>query len=130
MFSDPRGPIEAFTWGSFRIKGEEHAGRGAFRKGVGKDIRLVGDQVSAWKERKGHLLEKDMISGVLGEDLEVLVLGLGVHTALECPEEIVHYIQREGISEVILESTPDACGLYNDLYHQGKKVALLAHGTC
>jgi hypothetical protein len=130
MFTDRRGPIEEFTWGSFRIQGKLHAGKGAFKKGVGKDIRLVGEQVSAWKERKGHLLEKDMITGVLGEGVEVLILGLGVHEALECPEYVATYIQQAGIPQVIKESTPNACRLYNDLYHQGKKIALLAHGTC
>jgi hypothetical protein len=130
MFEDPRGPIEEFSWGRFVIKGTVHAGKGVLRKGVGKDIRLIGGQVSRWRERKGHMLEPAMLTGIWEEDLEVLVLGLGVREALQCPESVQAYLRENGIEEIILEATPGACATYNELYHQGKKVALLAHGTC
>jgi len=30
----------------------------------------------------------------------------------------------------VKEKTPEACRKYNEFYHAGEKVILLAHGTC
>jgi hypothetical protein len=127
---DDKGPIERFSWGSFVVWGERHAESDEGHIGAGKDIRIVGDTVSRWKERKGHLLKKKMISGVYDHEVEVLVLGLGVHGCVECPDKVVDDIKAHGIRKVVLEKTPDACRTFNALYRKGKRVALLAHGTC
>jgi len=127
MFDDPHGPIEHFSWGKFVVCGAEHSSGG---KGVGNDIRLIGQEVTEWQERKGHQLTASMITGVHKQGIEVLVIGTGVNGALECPEEVKHKIEAKGIKRVILARTPEACALYNSLYRQGTKVALLAHGTC
>jgi hypothetical protein len=126
VFDDPRGPIEHFSWGTFVIGGEEHS-TGA---GVGKDIRLVAEDVSPWRERKGHKLKKSMITNVYDRDVDVLIIGIGVHGAIKCPDKVTKAIREHGISELILQPTPQACATYNELFHQGRKVALLAHGTC
>jgi hypothetical protein len=126
MFEDPRGPIEHFSWGTFVIGGAEHS----TTTGVGKDIRLVGQRVSPWPERKGHRLKKSMITGVYDRDVDILIIGIGVHGAIKCPDKVKKAIREHGISELILQPTPQACATYNELFHQGKKVALLAHGTC
>ena len=130
MFEDERGPIERFSWGLFVIGGEEHGESEAGKVGVGKDVRLIGTEVSRWKQRKGHRLTEEMITGVFGRDLDVLVIGTGVHGALECPRKVREAILAQGFSEVILEPTPKACAVYSKLYREGKRVALLAHGTC
>ncbi|MFI5342179.1 MAG: MTH938/NDUFAF3 family protein, partial [Candidatus Methylomirabilales bacterium] len=98
--------------------------------GVGKDIRVIGGEVTAWKERKGHALTPAMITGVYDAGLEVLVIGLGVQGALACPEDVTRSIRDQGIACVELRRTPEACRLYNTLLRAGKRVALLAHGTC
>jgi hypothetical protein len=49
---------------------------------------------------------------------------------LVCPKEVKKEIKARGIGKLILACTPEACALYNELFHQGKSVALLAHGTC
>lgn len=126
MFEDPRGPIEHFSWGRFVIGGEEHSKTA----GVGKDIRLVGEEVSAWRERKGHNLKPSMITGVYDREVDVLVVGIGVHRAIKCPERVSEAVREHGISELIVEPTPEACGTYNRLFREGRWVALLAHGTC
>ena len=97
---------------------------------MGKDIRLVGGVVSRWKERKGHRLKKEMITGVYDHGVEALIIGLGVHSALECPRQVQEAILEQGISQLILEPTPEACRRYNEMVREGKRVALLAHGTC
>jgi hypothetical protein len=126
-FSDPEGPIEEFTWGRFVVLKQVHSDQG---EGVGKDIRLVGSTISEWKERKGHSLTSRMITGVLDQDIDILILGIGVDSMIEVPEDTRQYIHDHGISRLILLPTPKACKKYNELYREGRNVALLAHGTC
>jgi hypothetical protein len=130
MFDDPLGPIEHFSWGEFIILGKKHSSSPVEKTGAGKDIRMVGDQVSRWKERKGHELSIDMVTGVLDKDLDALVLGIGVNGAIQCSKEVIKAIKKSGVEKVFVLQTPDACKKYNELYRQGKRVALLAHGTC
>lgn len=126
MFEDRGGPIERFDWGVFTVNGRRHGGG----EGVGRDIRLIGDEISEWKERKGHVLTPDMIAGVFEHQPETLIIGCGVYGALECPDDVLADIRAHGIDDVRVLRTPDACKEYNALYHSGRRVALLAHGTC
>jgi hypothetical protein len=71
-----------------------------------------------------------MITGVYDQDIEVLIIGIGVEGFVECPDDVKKSIKKNGIKELLLEKTPKACKTYNELYHKGKRVALLAHGTC
>ena len=75
MFEDQKGPIQRFEWGQYTIGGAVH-GKGGY--GVGKDIRLIGTEVSGWAERNGHKLTAEMITGVYGQGIEVLFIGCGV----------------------------------------------------
>ncbi len=125
------GPIQEVSWGRFVINGVEHYKTADGRiVGAGKDIRLIGDEVSSWSERKGHRLEKHMVTGIFDKDIEILVIGNGFYGALTVPQRIIDYIKSRGIKEVIVRRTPEACEIYNQLYARGAKVALLAHGTC
>ncbi|NLI79885.1 MAG: hypothetical protein GX442_25995 [Candidatus Riflebacteria bacterium] len=129
MFTDPAGPIESFTWARFVIAGQVHGGPPP-GTGAGKDIRLVGTEVTAWTDRVGHRLDIAMITGVFDRGLEALILGLGANRAIDCPPEVVAEIRRRGIPQVELADTVAACRRYNELFRQGRKVGLLAHGTC
>lgn len=130
LFEDPRGPIERFTWGLFVVRGVEHGETESGRVGAGKDIRIVGDCVSRWRERKGHRLKKSMITGVYDEDIETLVIGTGVEGAVEVPEKVSEAARGHGICQIVVARTPEACRRFNELARAGKRVALLAHGTC
>jgi len=130
LFEDPAGPIERFSWGRFVVCGETHFKGSEGRVGAGKDIRLVGGTVTPWKERKGHRLKRSMITGVYDQGLEALIVGSGVHGLLETPEKVRKDVSGHGIAELIVVPTPDACGAYNRLHRLGKRVGLLAHGTC
>jgi hypothetical protein len=130
MFDDAQGPIEHFSWGRYVICGEEHGKIQGAKVGRGKDIRLIGKKVSKWKERKGHLLSLSMITGVFDQGVEILIIGTGVNGFVECTGEVENSIRKRGIKEVVLKKTPEACRLYNSLYRNKEKVALLAHGTC
>ena len=130
MFYDMDGPIQEFSWGRFIISGKEHSKAYDTKVGVGKDIRLIGTDVSKWAERKGHMLTPDMITEVFDQNIDTLILGLGASGALVCPESVRHYIKQRGIPELVLLNTAEACKKYNEVFRSGKKVALLAHGTC
>ncbi len=130
MFDDPKGPIEHFSWARFVIAGQEHSQSEEERVGKGKDIRLIGREVTRWKERKGHKLTPEMITGVYDQEIEVLVIGIGVDGLIEVPPKVKRAIEERGISTLILKRTPEACRTYNRLFHEGRRVALLAHGTC
>ena len=130
MPRETSGIIEWIAWGSFLVNGALHAKTDAGKIGAGKDIRVIAGEVSAWKERKGHLLTPEMITGVYGQDIEVLVIGIGAHGMIECPADVEAAIHAEGIGELILAPTPEACERYNALVAAGRRAALLAHGTC
>ncbi|HAF48866.1 MAG TPA: hypothetical protein DCL08_06460 [Anaerolineaceae bacterium] len=127
MFKDSEGPIESFDWGCFVINGEMHSAEGA---GVGKDICIIDGIVTPWSARKGHLLKPKMVSSIIGSGIEILVIGNGVNGALKVPEKTSKAISEAGISELIIEKTPEACAAFNRLYREGESVAFLAHGTC
>ncbi len=126
-FTDPSGPIEAFSWGRFVILGKAHSDQGEV---VGKDIRMVGTHVSEWKERKGHTLRPEMITGVFDQTIDCLIIGIGVESAIDVLPETRQYIHDHGIEKLILLPTPEACKKFNALVRERKNVALLAHGTC
>ena len=124
------GPIEHFSWARFVIRGVEHAHTESGVVGAGKDIRIVGDAVSAWEERKGHRLKPDMVTGVYVQGIEVLVIGSGVYGLVEVPPRTRQAIAAGGIARLVVDKTPDACRAYNEFVRAGVRVALLAHGTC
>lgn len=127
MFDDPAGPIEHFEWGRYQISGKIHSEDG---EGAGKDICILEGEVTAWDTRKGHRLKPGMIGMVLGHQVDVLVIGVGVRGRIKVPEKTLDRASKDGIIEVIIKKTPEACAIYNDLIRQGRHAALLAHGTC
>lgn len=130
LFEDPAGPIERLTWGRFLIRGEQHGEASGKRTGKGKDIRITGSKVRRWKGREGHRLKKSMIEDVCNEDIEVLIIGTGIEGGIEVPEKVRNAVAKRGIAELYVERTPEACRRFNELHRAGKRVALLAHGTC
>ena len=114
------GPIESFRWGSYRITGRD----------FGKDVRVVGPVATKWKEREGHCLRPEMITGIDGAEIDILLIGIGAEGRLECPDSVRDAVRSLGIDELRLLRTPEACREYNRLYLSGRRVAMLAHGTC
>lgn len=129
LFRDEKGPIEQYSFGKFIISGREHSDYEK-RIGAGTDIRLIGTAASEWKDRSGHELSPSMITGVFGSGIEILIIGTGANGALKFSPEILDYVKKNDISDVVLLKTPEACKAFNEEFHKGRKVALLAHGTC
>jgi hypothetical protein len=129
---DASGPIERMSWAMFTVKGKRHgwdeaAGR---EVGVGKDIRVRGHKVTAWRERHGHRLSLDMVTGVWDPPVAVLIIGSGVFGRLKVPNKVRKALEARGVKELLVEPTPKACKRYNALLRERDDVALLAHGTC
>jgi len=129
---DPAGPIQRLEWAMFTIRGQRHGWDDEADQvvGVGKDIRIRGDTVSAWKERHGHRLDIKMVTGVWDPAPHTLIVGVGVYSRLKVPKRVARAIQERGVARLIVEPTPQACQTYNALVREGHDVALLAHGTC
>jgi hypothetical protein len=127
MFDDSNGPVEHFEWAAFTIRGQKHSANGV---GVGKDIWLVGESVSAWDARKGHVLTPAMVQCALDQNLDVLVIGTGVNGAIRLKDRTRKAVKEAGIQELIVAKTPEACDTFNRLFREGRRVGLLAHGTC
>jgi len=134
-FQDPRGPVEELDWGKFVIRGEEHSkssARGV--RGVGKNIFVHGSSVLAWPRaddrEERHAPSVKTVTDPLPACLDVLVVGSGIRGRVQLSDECLEALASTGVREVIVRPTPEACRLFNDLYHQGRDVALLAHGTC
>jgi len=130
QYNDPCGPIEHFSWGRFVVEGVEHASTDQGPIGAGKDIRIVGSQVSPWRERHGHKLMPEMVAGVYDQGVQVLVVGNGVHGLIKVSKTARKAIAAHGIAHLVVQRTPEACRTYNALSREGLRVALLAHGTC
>lgn len=130
MSTHEQGPVRWVEWGTFEVRGEIHSKTESGKVGAGKDIRVIADEVTAWKERKGHELTPKMITGVFDKRIEALVIGIGASGAIDCPKRVIDSIRKRGIERVIVERTPEACETYNALRRDGIRVALLAHGTC
>jgi hypothetical protein len=128
-FHDPRGPMEFFQWGLYTIVGEEHTKTPEGLIGAGKDVRLIGPEATAWAERKGHKLTPEMVTGVYDRDIDVLVIGNGINNMVEVPDEVREAVESHGL-ELIVERSQDACLTYNEMMREGRKAALLVHGTC
>lgn len=118
--------IENYIFGEFTIKGTQHSAL----SGVGKDIRLIGDEVSKWSERKNHVLNFEMVTGIFDKGIDTLIIGNGHDGVLQVSVDIVEEIKKKGIPNVIVEKTGEAVKDYNTMFKEGKKVAMLAHGTC
>lgn len=126
MFDDPEGPITHFEWASFTINGQVHN----TEQGVGKDIMLSPAGLTPWKEREGHLLKPKMLKRAVDLHPDVLIVGNGVQGALDVSKKARKYVKEAGIPDLLILKTPDACREYNRQSRQGKRVILLAHGTC
>ena len=122
--------VRWIEWGTFDVCGKRHGKTEKGKVGVGKDIRVIGLEVTEWKERKGHTLAPSMITGVYNKGTQTLVIGVGVEGAIDYSEETVRTIKRNGIAEVLLQRTPEACRTYSAALRRSKPAALLAHGTC
>jgi len=120
------GPIEHFSWGCFIINGEEHSSD----NGVGKNILVHGEKVLKWKKGKGHHLSRSSFDQIKDQEIDILIIGIGVYGAIIVDDDLRRYFMKLGISRVIIDNTPEACDIFNSLLEEDDNLCLVAHGTC
>jgi hypothetical protein len=86
----------------------------------------VGPHGGLWFRDKSHFISLDEVRPLLDPDVEVLVIGMGWHSAVRVDPAIEALT---GI-EIHILSTPQAYDLFNRYVSEGRRVALLAHSTC
>lgn len=86
----------------------------------------VGPHGGLWFRDKSHFISIDEVQPLLAPDVEVLVIGIGWHSAVRVDPAIE---ELEGV-EVHILPTPEAFDLFNSIVSTGRKVALIAHSTC
>ncbi|HID74015.1 MAG TPA: hypothetical protein EYP43_03065 [Thermoplasmata archaeon] len=129
MFEDPDGPIERYAWGEYRIHGRVHRWDVMVTGNIGSAV-----EVAPWRERRDlervpHLLIPAMVEPALVLGPEVLIVGTGAMGALRVDRAMVDSIEVEGV-RLVVEPTPRACGTFNRLFGEGRRVVALLHGTC
>lgn len=125
-------PIQFNEWGKYIVNGQEHSDFLQSKIGAGKNIRIIGTDVTEWVIPKGHdrKLSIDFITGVFGIGIDVLIVGTGHKGMLEYQKRLPGQIKAKGIAEALFLQTTEACAEYNRRFQNGERVALLAHGTC
>jgi hypothetical protein len=94
-----------------------------------QDVIILPDRVlSGWWRQEGHRLAVDDLGPVLSEAPEVIVIGQGSLGRMRVPDETMAHLQQSG-TQVIVESTGDACQSYNRL-SQERRVAAVLHLSC
>jgi hypothetical protein len=84
--------------------------------------------IDVWWRKRSHELCFEDIAGVLNESPEVLIVGTGESGMMRVLPETIQLIETHGI-KLIMETTNNACQIYNQLYHYQRVVAAL-HLTC
>ena len=111
-------PDRAFRVGNVRCQ-RGFTGNRAILLSAQEGIRIVGGNVTAWRERRGHRLSPDMITGVFGVGVETLIIGTGADGLIEYSEEVAASIRLRGISCIIGAPTPESCRIYNEMHRSG-----------
>jgi hypothetical protein len=86
----------------------------------------VGAHGGLWFRDKSHFVSLDEVESLLSPEVEVVVIGIGWHSAVQVDPAI----QDLGGREVHILPTPEAFDLFNRAVSEGRQVILIAHSTC
>ncbi len=111
--------IDSFKFGWIKINGVEYT----------KDVIILPAGVKEkWWRESGHEVATIDIPEVLEAAPELLIIGTGESGKMRVLPEVMEALGKAGI-ELMVEPTPDACRLYNELSEK-KKTAAALHLTC
>lgn len=111
--------IESYSFGRLVLSGKAYT----------SDLIICSDRINpSWWRKIGHRLCLQDLQEVLGEDLEVLVIGTGYMGLMKVEEEVRRYAEVHGF-QLIVEKTKKAVEIYNSL-HAHKKTVGAFHLTC
>ncbi len=112
--------IEDYTFGSIEIDGEIYE----------EDVMVdFDDYVQLWQKKESHLVDVESVQPALLKFPEVIIIGTGQSGIAQVLDATKIEIEKRGV-ELIIEETPMAVGIFNDLKNQNKKVIGLFHLTC
>ncbi len=113
--------IESYRFGRIEVDGC------AYSKDV---ILLRGEVISPWwREAGGHVFAASDMGKVLEVVPEVVVMGTGYLGRVRILEETIVAFAKSG-TEVIIDRTPKAVEIFNELVDEGRDVAAALHLTC
>jgi len=111
--------IDSFQFGEIIISGIKYS----------SDVIIFHDRViDNWWRKTGHELCPDDITKVFEENPEVLVVGTGVSGLMKVLPKVEEMALARGI-ELIVDTTDNACDIYNQLSRSRRSVAAF-HLTC
>lgn len=109
--------IDSYNFGSFVVNGKTYE----------HDIRIINNKISLWQN---HKLRLDDVKDAVNANPKPLtiIIGTGESGVVDVSQEIKDFIADAKIN-LIIEKTPKACELYNELSKK-ENVAAVLHSTC
>ncbi|XP_077983695.1 mth938 domain-containing protein-like [Glandiceps talaboti] len=117
--------ISSFSWGSTTL------GDGSSYK----DFKIWpgGSRIWDWGETGTHHspgVQIEDVQEIIEKDINVLVIGNGIQTRLEVPQETLDYVKRKDVEAIVMQSEK-AVEKYNNLVQTAEnRVGGIFHSTC
>ncbi len=111
--------ISDYSFGNITINGKTYT----------KDVMIFPDYVfSPWWRKEGHLLQVDDLTEIINVNVPLLIVGTGYYGMMKTPEGTLDILRANHI-DVLIENTPEAVKLFNEVTSEKPVVAAL-HLTC
>ena len=112
--------IEGYTFGEIVVG----------QKTYSKDLIIFPEKiVPDWWRKQGHKLCPEDVKNIIAFKPDILVVGTGAQGYMEVLDSLKEVLAAEKI-QLIVENTPKACEIFNNLLSQKKRVAAALHLTC
>ncbi|MEN6441481.1 MAG: MTH938/NDUFAF3 family protein [Syntrophobacter sp.] len=112
--------IDSYRFGQIVVRGKRYSG----------DIKIVmGEVVSGWRRKEGHVLQASDIDDILSTTPEILVVGMGEPGNMRVSDDLRRHLPGSGLV-LVEEPTSRAVKTFNEFFRSGRKVAGAFHLTC
>ena len=106
--------IENATLGNVKVNGKKYS----------NDIMILGERVKAWVREGAFVLNTEELQEAIWAQPEVIIIGTGFRSYFFVPYEVRDFFKTQGI-HVIVDTTGNACRIYNDISPVKRTVAAL-----
>ena len=110
-------PVEHYSFGRIIIDGKTYT----------SDV-IVGNEITKWWRKEGHVVQLEDIHEILKQNPEVVIFGTGKYGVMKVSEEVINELKSRNI-EVIIEKTEKAVKVFNEMIGK-KNVVFAVHLTC
>jgi len=112
--------IEEYKFGSIKINGEIYE----------EDVMVDwNEEIKPWQRKESHLIDAKAVEKAIVKFPDVIIIDTGESGIAQVLDDAKKEIEKRGV-ELVIEETPRAVGIFNDLKTQGKNVVGLFHLTC